>query len=362
MRTVKRIASAALCAVLIFASVSLPSVAALSPSGSNALLTASRFPTSSSALLTASHFPKSSSAMLTASHFPKSSGKYVVKRYLGEALGITQERVVRWLSSHEHDDYYIGTPYTDLPLGTPNGDDSFILNETYSYPAYRPAMNCAGFVSHVLCKCGFDLEGWLDYMDKEFSDRWHEQDFDAGSANMWYLYLTGDDSGKRFVDPATERSDVVPAENGSDVFVCYAFNDTGEALSSGLLRKGDIVIYWPTEGFDHGYDGTIDSHIGFFWGKTSHSNRFWHSAGTGSCENKITNMHPMTKREYVMYVIPISPRSEVDEAARSAYWNSHGALGLAGLELMPLDVEMQIALTPGVFVPLGYDGYSRDDR
>ena len=333
VRIPKRIASAALCAVLAFAALSNPASARMQPG--------------------------------TAAYLPAAATRHVIKRYLGEALGISQEKLVRYLASHQYDGYYIGTPYTDLPVGAPNGDTSFILNdvnEFYSMPENRPAMSCAGFVGHVLCKCGLDLDGWLDYMEKEFPDRWHEQDFDAGSANMWYLYLTGDESGKRFVDPETETSSVVPGENGSDIFVCYAFNDTGEALSSGLLRKGDIVIYWPTEGFDHGYDGTIDSHIGFFWGKTSHSNRFWHSAGTGTRTNRITNLHPMTTNEYVMYVIPLSPRSEVDEAAQSAYWNPRGALGLAGLELGSLGVETVPSMTPGVFVPLGFDGRSRDGR
>ena len=89
-----------------------------------------------------------------------------------------------------------------------------------------------------------------------------------------------------------------------------AFNDTKEALASGLLRKGDILIYWPTEGFDHGYNGVIDSHIGFFWGDTPKSNRFWHSSGSGKSGNAITTMQAMTKYNYVLYVIPISPPEE----------------------------------------------------
>lgn len=293
---------------------------------------------------------------------PCVSQRYIVKRYFGEAIGVTQDKVVSWLSSHEHDRYYLGTPYTDYPVGSPKGDPNFILNKGFTSLEYRPGMNCAGFVSHVLIKCGLDLAGWLDYMAKEFPTRWNEQTFNAGSANMWYLYVTGDEGGRRNIDSATGRSDVTPGANGSDVFVCYTFNSTGEALSSGLLRKGDILLYWPTEGFDHAYDGTIDSHIGFFWGDTSHSNRFWHSAGTGSNENKITNMHSMTKLEYVLYVIPISPRAEIDRVKDDTYWNSRGTLGLAGLELGELGVDTAQALIPGVFAPPGFEDAEKISR
>ena len=299
------------------------------------------------------------SAAQTAASFPQ---KYLVKRYFGEAIGVTQEKVVSWLTSHEHDKYYLGTPYTDYPVGSPNKDPNFILNKQYTSLQYRPGMNCSGFVSHVLCKCGLDLDKWLDYMADAFPHRWNEQTFDAGSANMWYLYVTGDEHGRRFTDPVTGKSDVTPGENGSDVFVCYAFNSTAEALESGLLRKGDICIYWPTEGFDHAYDGTIDSHIGFFWGDTPHSNRFWHSSSSGTGGNKITNMHPMTKLDYVLYVVPISPRSEIDEIKNDEYWNSRGTLGLAGLELEQLGVQIDRALIPGVFVPPGFKELSDTDK
>lgn len=293
MNTVKRLAAAILVFVTVFASISLTSSAQLNEAFGGL----------------GAYRSLASSSSLSGMKLPASSGRFIVKRYIGEALGVTQDDVVEWLSSHENDDYYLGTPYVGYPIGSPNGDISFTLNSKYTLGG-KVGMNCAGFVSHVLCKCGFDLDSWLEYMAREFPHRWGEQEYDAGSANMWYLYVTGDEQGRRLVDKTTGKSAVTPGENGSDVFVCYAFNDTTEALRSGILRKGDILIYWPTEGFDHSYSGPIDSHIGFFWGDTPRSNRFWHSAGSLATGNAITTMQAMTKYNYVLYVIPISPREE----------------------------------------------------
>ena len=58
--------------------------------------------------------------------------------------GVTRAKIVSHLESHEHDDFYLGTPYQGGDWQSPNGDTS------YNGSA---GMNCTGFVSYVLRAC-----------------------------------------------------------------------------------------------------------------------------------------------------------------------------------------------------------------
>ena len=61
--------------------------------------------------------------------------------------GVTRDKVVAELTSHQSDNYYLGTTYVGGDSQSPKGDTSY--NGSVG-------MNCAGFVSYVLCKLGLN--------------------------------------------------------------------------------------------------------------------------------------------------------------------------------------------------------------
>ena len=61
--------------------------------------------------------------------------------------GVSRKAIVDELSAHEHDSYYLGTPYAGGDVQSPNGDTS------YNGSA---GMNCGGFVGYVLRKAGLN--------------------------------------------------------------------------------------------------------------------------------------------------------------------------------------------------------------
>ena len=52
------------------------------------------------------------------------------------------------------------------------------------------------------------------------------------------------------------------------------FNTVSDFLNSGLAQKGDVIFFKT--------DGSIDCHIGFFRGDSSHDNKMWHQILPGT--------------------------------------------------------------------------------
>ena len=59
-------------------------------------------------------------------------------------------------------------------------------------------------------------------------------------------------------------------------------------LASGKAEKGDIIFFKT--------DGTIDCHIGFFWGDTPYENKMWHQILPGNLIS--TCFNNANKREW----------------------------------------------------------------
>ncbi len=181
------------------------------------------------------------------------------------ALGVKSD-VVSWLEAHEHDDYYLGTPYQKLDAdetATQEGIDD-LLHPRGEYPN-DAHMNCTGFVASVLRKLGADLTqipaertGWY------------------ANASNWIRYA------------------------GAKGIRVLHYNTVEEALADGKLKKGDILYFEP---LDWGAEGA-DCHIGFFWGDTPSENKFWHSSTHPQSGNQISRIEP--KCPSSMYVFPIS--------------------------------------------------------
>ena len=169
-----------------------------------------------------------------------------------EALGFDGTKIVKELSAHQNDSYYLGTPYQPMknPLNMheilyPNGDRRA---DGYS------GMNCTGFVAYVTQKCG----GNLAPIGK--MGLWGG----ACNASNWFRYF--------------KKANVE----------YYTYNSVSALLKSGKAEQGDIIYCEPVNWNQPG----ADCHIGFFWGRTSSENRFWHTSTSPKNGNQISNIVP----------------------------------------------------------------------
>lgn len=189
-----------------------------------------------------------------------SAGDYIKGQTVCEALKMDGAAYMNWLLSHEHDDYYLGTPYRAYDHRNPNGDCKGANG--YLDIAGQPGMNCMGFVWHVLRKA------------TEFSGG------DVDRADLSMLRLT--------------------FYRGLNITRRY-FPNKQAMLDSGHLEKGDII--WMILDQDEDY-GSEYNHTGIYWGD-GHSDVLWHSntvtGGQGKC-NVISKIYPMKDRN-TMYIV-----------------------------------------------------------
>ena len=191
--------------------------------------------------------------------------------------GVTRAKIVSHLESHEHDDFYLGTPYQGGDWQSPNGDTS------YNGSA---GMNCTGFVSYVLRACGLNTGTFLEQLSLTGSTIW------AGSG-LPYDLMSG-------------ASNYLNAVQNGDI-AAYTFRDKSELLASGLAQKGDILLmWWSLSPFDDG----ADNHIGFFWGKASDDDVMWHSGTEPSSGNQISEITPKTPGSFyiLIKIEPLQPK------------------------------------------------------
>ena len=161
----------------------------------------------------------------------------------GSVLGVSRQRLLEQLISHENDSYYLGTRY-----------DTSLTPANCTYPNGEPrsdgftGMNCGGFVSHVYAKAGGDLS---KIANNQSNSPWLGGPGRGSFCNAYRWYGYAIDSGATVLQ----------------------FNSVSELLASGEARKGDLVFFYPFNPY------STDCHIGFFWGDTPYENRFWHSFG-----------------------------------------------------------------------------------
>lgn len=161
----------------------------------------------------------------------------------GSVLGVSRQRLLEQLISHENDSYYLGTRY-----------DTSLSPVCCTYPNGEPrsdgftGMNCGGFVSHAYAKAGGDLS---KIANNQSNSPWPGGPGRGSFCNAYRWYGYALDSGATVL----------------------RFNSVSELLASGEARKGDLVFFYPFNPY------STDCHIGFFWGDTPYENRFWHSFG-----------------------------------------------------------------------------------
>ncbi len=162
-----------------------------------------------------------------------------------DRFGVTRKKVVAELTAHEHDDYYLNTPFVGGDWQSPRGDISY---------NGAPGTNCAGFVAYVLRKCGMDTVAVQQVMRA------------SGKYTNW-------GSGRPHDGLASASNYMGLAVQGK--IISYAFPSKAAMLASGKAEKGDLVLrFWTNEwgGWDE------DNHLMIFWGNTPQEDKVWQNA------------------------------------------------------------------------------------
>lgn len=195
--------------------------------------------------------------------------------------GVTRDKVVAELTSHQSDNYYLGTTYVGGDSQSPKGDTSY--NGSVG-------MNCAGFVSYVLCKLG---------LNAGTSDLNNHTALPASSVQGLMTKAVGGRSADWY-SSYKSRNLLAGASNycfwiANGDLKSYAFQSKSDMLSSGVLEKGDIILMLPTTASA----SDRDTHIGFFWGNSSSEDNMWHSFGSN---NHISTLTPKTSPSYYVVI------------------------------------------------------------
>ncbi len=214
--------------------------------------------------------------------------------------GVTRAEIVNELSAHEHDSYYLGTPYSGGDAQSPSGDTSY--NGT-------AGLNCAGFVGYVLRKAGLNSSTAIDLIkstgDALYFGSGKPYDLLAGASNYYQLAKA---AGLK----------------------CYVYNTKAEMLADGKCEKGDIILmYWSLQPFTDG----ADNHIGFFWDESSGEDVLWHSSTEPGNGNQISAITP--KAANAIYIlIKIEPTGYnvtlTKTSADASYMQGNSSYSLAG--------------------------------
>ncbi len=161
-----------------------------------------------------------------------------------DAYGIDYDVYMKWLDDHDADSnnpyYYLGTPYEEYDHRNPYGDCRGAYGD-YDEPGVA-AMNCTGFVWHVLYKAAVHSGASAAQID--------ELGVMGGVLSSWY-------------------------SNG--VYRIF-FDDLDDAYDSGVLEKGDVMWIY----------GDDDNHNAIFYGDDPHDWMYWDSAGD---ENRYCEVH-----------------------------------------------------------------------
>lgn len=168
-----------------------------------------------------------------------SASAYEVKgKTLSEVLGMDGSVYYQWLVAHMKDKYYNTTPYAHADHRNPNGDCSG-ANGALDTPGV-PALNCMGFVWHVL------------YMPTKMSGG-NTGLIPAYGKGGWYGLYTGYNLTRRY------------------------FSSKKELLDSGYAEPGDII--WMFVVNENVADDS--NHIAIYMGD-GHSDRVWHAVKSGT--------------------------------------------------------------------------------
>ena len=162
-------------------------------------------------------------------------------------------------NSVDYTNYYIGTPYVGWDHRNPKGDckGAYGVRDLNGYAA----MNCTGFVWHVLMKSAVNSGKTLEWANKN-------------------IPVMGDSYNGRYTNGLMWVYNWLP--NHTDVEYYYYGNDkynsvlgaSNAAVRDGVLEYGDIIFL----------STTYDAHVGIYVGDGT-NNRWWDSSGDNGTGN-----------------------------------------------------------------------------
>ena len=205
------------------------------------------------------------------------------------ALNMDFQKYMDWLKAHEKNNYYIGTPYKGYDHRNPKGDcgGAYGKNDVKGVPA----MNCTGFVWHVLYKATKASGGNTSIIP---------------ALSGWYTFYSSHKITRKY------------------------FRTKSAMLNSGYLEKGDII--WMFDGSE-----TVLSdyhHIGIYWGDGK-SDVLWHSIDavgnkSGNIQTVIT---PKARGPIYMVLKMTTPKNKLEltkTSSNTAITNKNNAYSLSG--------------------------------
>ena len=190
-------------------------------------------------------------------------------------FGLSRDEILSWLTLHETDDYYLGTPYGDEEIGF---NTETCMRPNGRFAGNYPHMTCTGFVLDVFMQAAGDRSEEIhslaiDMMELcESYGWWYDGQYYINEVNAYYW-----------------GAFVINYEHGKIYSV--KFDTVEDLLDSHLARKGDLIYFMPDttvysrneQGYPcDTYGNPIDCHIGFYWGEDhSGEDLFWHSMNSG---------------------------------------------------------------------------------
>lgn len=208
---------------------------------------------------------------------------------LCSAFNMDFQKYMDWLKSHEKDNYYLGTPYKGYDHRNPKGDcgGAYGKNDVKGVAA----MNCTGFVWHVLYKATKASGGNTSIIP---------------ALSGWYTFYSSHKITRKY------------------------FTSKSAMLNSGYLEKGDII--WMFDGSE-----TVLSdyhHIGIYWGDGK-SDVLWHSidAAGNKSGNIQTVITPKARSPIYMVLKMTTPKNKLEltkTSSNTAITNKNNAYSLSG--------------------------------
>lgn len=208
---------------------------------------------------------------------------------LCSAFNMNFQKYMDWLKSHEKDNYYLGTPYKGYDHRNPKGDcgGAYGKNDVKGVAA----MNCTGFVWHVLYKATKASGGNTSIIP---------------ALSGWYTFYSSHNITRKY------------------------FSSKSAMLNSGYLEKGDII--WMFDGSE-----TVLSnyhHIGIYWGDGK-SDVLWHSIDAAGNEsgNIQTVITPKARSPIYMVLKMTTPKNKLEltkTSSNTAITNKNNAYSLSG--------------------------------
>lgn len=180
---------------------------------------------------------------------------------IASVSGVNRSRLLKWLTKHINDTYYLTTPYRGGDYRNPNGSGSGI-----------PGMNCTGFVWHALTSAGGSgvpgIQQWPAYLRNN---------------GIEYRTYTGDDVDDIidtivYEDNYAEPGDVIWTWDANAGGVVNGISNGSSPVHHTGLFTG---TYFDSMPHNYNYDKTPDD-----------PNGFWHS---GNGTNQITNITPLSR-------------------------------------------------------------------